>query len=127
LLERMLRSQWFRQYVIPILSVVIATGLRYISNPLLGSRSPLLFHMLGVAVVAQLSGMVPALIATGLSAGLIDYYFMAPFNSLALPNRADIMALILFSGAGIILSIFGGWQKRAKDEVVEVRCIWGFR
>jgi PAS domain S-box-containing protein len=117
-----MKSPELRRFAIPTLAVVIATVARYASNPLLGFRSPLLFHILAVAVVAQISGTASGLIATGLSVLAIDYYFVPPLNSFGPPaNSADHLALLLFVFVGVVLSIFGGRQKRSKDELLETR------
>jgi len=116
------QSPWLRRFAFPIFAVMIATVARYDADPLLGTRSPLLFHILGVAVVAQISGTVSGLIATGLSVVSIRYFFIAPFHSLFLPpDFAHHMALLLFVCVGVVLSIYGGREKRTKDELVEAR------
>jgi PAS domain S-box-containing protein len=118
----MLQSQLLRRFAIPIIAVVIATGLRYLSNPLLGTRSPLLFHLLAIAVVAQISGTLSGLIATVMSVLAIDYYFVPPFHSFGPPlDFADQMALLLFVLVGVVLSLLGGQEKKTKDELVEAR------
>lgn len=97
-----------------ILTVILvtggATGLRYLSNPAFGSRAPLLFHILAVAVAAQVAGTVTGLIVTGISVILIGH---------AIP-ASDIHApaiLAIFAAVAVIVSIFGGRQKRLKDEL----------
>jgi PAS domain S-box-containing protein len=109
------------RFAVALLSVLSATVLRYVFNPLLGFRSPLLFHVLAVAVVAQISGIVSGLIATGLSVVLIDYFFVPPLHSLSMRDPADNVALLLFGLVGVVLSVFGGRRKRAEEELLRIR------
>jgi PAS domain S-box-containing protein len=111
----------FPRYSIAVLAVAGATLLRYLSNPLLGFRSPFLFHVLAIAVAAQFRGIAEGLIATALSVGAIDLLFMEPVGSLILANSADLMPLLLFTLVGVALSLFAGRRKRAEDEVARIR------
>src|SRR6516164_6371116 len=97
-----------RRYGIALLSVSIATLLRYYLNPLLGVRSPLLFHTFAIAVAAQYGGIISGLIATLLSVLATDFFFIAPLHAIGLEDPADILALSVFSIVGICFSIFGG-------------------
>jgi PAS domain S-box-containing protein len=94
-----------------------ATGIRALVSPILGFRSPLLFHVFAVALATQISGLAAGLATTGLSLVLIDYFFIPPAYSLVPSNPADGLDLLLFLCVGILLSIFGGWRKRAEDEL----------
>jgi PAS domain S-box-containing protein len=117
----MAQSPSLRRFAFPIFAVIIATVARYDADPLLGTRAPLLFYVLAVAVVAQISGTVSGLIATGLSVVSIRYFFIPPIHSFRPPDFADHMALLLFVCVGVVLSIYGGREKRTKDELVEAR------
>src|SRR5690242_14021742 len=94
-----------------------ATALRYAFNPGLGTRAPFLFHVLTVAIGAQIAGLAPGLISTGMSLLLIRYFFAPPYHSLGRPADPQFgVALLLFAVVGIALSIFGEWRKRTADE-----------
>ena len=108
--------------MIVVVLTAAATALRYAFNPILGFRSPLLFHILAIALAAQIAGTASGLAVTACSVVLIDYFFMPPQYSLGPPpNAGDALALLLFTVVGIALSIFGGWRKRAEDEVRHIR------
>jgi PAS domain S-box-containing protein len=111
----------FPRYSIAVLAVAGATLLRYLFNPLLGYRSPLLFHVFAIAVAAQYRGTAEGLIATALSVFAIDLLFIQPVGSLILANSADLMPLLLFTLVGVALSLFAGRHKRAEDEVARIR------
>ncbi len=98
-----------------------ATALRYLFNPMLGYRSPLLFHILAVAVAAQVAGTASGLITTGLSVVLIGYFFIPPPRLPLPPDPGDALALLLFVSVGASLSFFGGRRKRIADELQRIR------
>jgi PAS domain S-box-containing protein len=113
-----LRRHLLKDSIAIVLLTAGATGLRYLFDPILGFRSPLLFHILAVAIAAQIAGMVSGLIATGFSVVLIQYFFVAPHYVLDVPPEpGDQLALLLFIAVGIALSVFGGRRKRAEDEL----------
>ena len=117
-----LKQGLVRQFAIAVLATVGATALRYLFNPILGLRSPFLFHVLAVAVVAQVSGSISGFIATGVSVVLIDYFFIPPLHTIGPPpDFADNMALVLFVVVGVVLSVFGGRRKRAEDDLRRIR------
>jgi PAS domain S-box-containing protein len=89
-----------------------ATGLRYLFNPALGFRSPLLFHILAVAIAAEIGGTSSGAATTGLSFFLIDYFFIPGTKF-----RGDWLALGLFVVVGGVLSVFCGKQKVYRDRL----------
>lgn len=112
------KETFFKDSITALLLTLGATVLRYAFNPVLGVRSPLLFHILAVAAAAQIAGTVSGLIATGLSVVLIDYFFIPPLYTFGPPpNPVDSLALLLFAVVGVFLSVFGGQRKRAQDEI----------
>jgi len=110
------RDVWAKSGTVVLLTAV-ATALRYFLNPILEGRSPLLFHVLAVAIAAQIAGTVSGLVMTALSALLIDYLFVAPKFSLAMGTGGDQLALLFFVVAGVLLSFFGGWRKRMQSQL----------
>jgi len=108
--------------VLVILLTAAATVLRYALNPLLGFRTPLLFHVFAAALASQLAGTTAGLCVTGLSVILIDYFFMPPIHTLGLPSDSgDRLALFLFAFVGLALSLFGGQRKRSEDDLRRIR------
>ena len=91
------------------LATAVATGIRILLNPYLGSRLP---FVLAIAVVAQVEGLVSGLVTSGLTIVII--------NSLA-PASDPKLHLVLFGLVGIALSIFGGWRKRTEDQLRRTR------
>jgi len=87
-----------------------ATAIRLLFNPDLGSRVPFLLHVMAVAIAAQIAGTISGLIVTVLSIILIGYP-ISPID----PHMPTVLAI--FGVVGTVISVFGGWQKRLKDEL----------
>lgn len=103
---------------VALLAAFGATGLRYLCNPILGMRAPFLFHVLAVAVAAQVAGTIAGLVTTVLSAGFLDYLFIPPLHTIAPPPDPTFRAaLLLFTVVGICLSVSGGRRKRTADDL----------
>src|ERR1051325_10837342 len=88
------QRRFLKDFSVGILLAVTATSLRYLLTPTLGFRTPLLFHVLAVAVAAQVAGTVSALTVIALSVILIRYFFIPPAHTIGLPPAAgDLIAL----------------------------------
>ena len=112
----------FKNSATVILLTAGATGLRYLFNPTLGFRSPFLFHVLAIALAAQIAGTISGLLTTGMSMALIGYFFIPPIYTFGLrADPADNLALLLATAVGIVLSLFGGQRKRAEDQLRRLR------
>ena len=111
----------FRSLGMAVLLTGSATLLRYVSNPVFRTRSPLLFHAFAVAVAAQYGGMISGLTATVLGVLATDYLFIAPVHSLKMAAPGDAMAMGVFTVVGVGLSFFGERRKRAEDELARIR------
>lgn len=102
--------RFWKNAVTVVLATAGATALRYVSNPEFGSRAPLLFHVLAVAVAAQIGGTLTGLIVAGLSIVLIGR--ATPASDV---HMATVLAI--FAVVAAVISLCGGWQKRLKDQL----------
>jgi PAS domain S-box-containing protein len=99
-----------KEFSVAMVVTLGATGLRYLLDPALGSRGPLMFHLLAVAVAAQIAGTVSGLLVTGFSVILVGH--AAPPSDIHMPTVLTIFGLV-----GSFVSVFGGRQKRLKEEL----------
>ena len=93
-----------------ILVTAGTTAIRYMFSPHLGSRVPFLLYVMAVAIASQIAGTISGLAVTGLAIVLIAY----PGSP---SDRYMQAVLAIFGTVGAVISIFGGWQKRLKDEL----------
>jgi two-component sensor histidine kinase len=67
-------------------------------------RYPFLIFFLVIFACGAFLDRGNGFLATGVSAGLIDYYMMAPYHTLDIANTSDQIALILFVLIGVIIA-----------------------
>jgi PAS domain S-box-containing protein len=94
------------RYGVAIGATVLALYLRYLLTPLLGGHSP--YHTVWLAVIfcSWYLGVGPSIVCSLLSAFSIAYFFLPPFHSFLIQDRAERYGLfwfLVFSGAIIAL------------------------
>lgn len=67
-------------------------------------RHPFLIFFLIIFACGAFLDRGNGFLATGLSAGLIDYYMIPPYHTLDVSNTSDQIALILFVSIGVIIA-----------------------
>src|SRR5690242_18419754 len=112
------RATAFRRFGLAIFAAILATVLRVYLNPVLGDKSPFLFHAIAVAVSAQYGGAVPGLITTILSLVLTQVllFFQSADTSLSKPR--DIFGTLVVFCVGIFLSFFFGRRQQAEENLL---------
>ncbi|MBD1919470.1 MULTISPECIES: PAS domain S-box protein [Cyanophyceae] len=110
------RSQLSR-YGIAGLSVLLATLLMLLLNPMLAmTQSPFLLFFGAVTVSAWSGGLGPGLVATALSGLISTYYFIPPLYSLSF-NWSSGSRLGLFLLEGVLVSVLAGKLRAAKHRL----------
>ena len=110
------RSQLSR-YGIAGLSVLLATLLMLLLDPVLAmTQSPFLLFFGAVVVSAWSGGFGPGLVATALSGFISTYYFIPPLYALSL-NWVSGARLSLFLLEGVLVSVFAGALRVSKQRL----------
>ncbi|MBW4419876.1 MAG: PAS domain S-box protein [Myxacorys californica WJT36-NPBG1] len=110
------RSQLLH-YGIAALSVLLATLLMLLLDPLLAmTQSPFLLFFGAVMISAWSGGLAPGLFATALSGCISTYYFISPIHSLSL-NWVSGSRLSLFLLEGALISLLCNELRVAKRRV----------
>ena len=102
------------RYSIAVASVLLATLLRLLLNPLLGHNAPYVTYFLAVLFTAWACGLGPALLAICLGAMGAVYFFIPPHNSVALSGAANIVGFGLYLIVGIIGTLLSHELHRAR-------------
>ena len=97
------RFHWLK-YGVAVLAVVAATVVRVLLNPLLGDAAPFLPFILAVLLSAWYGGLRPGLLSTGLSAGIIHYFWLDT-GGVGGTELKNLILLGLFVMAGFGLSL----------------------
>jgi PAS domain S-box-containing protein len=106
-------------YAIAALATAAAFLLRLLLAPALGTDAPLLAFMFAVMVAGWYGGLVPALLATAVSALLGVLFFIPPTYGLALPDTADRVNALVFLGIGALTSWLTESLHRARERAAE--------
>jgi PAS domain S-box-containing protein len=93
-----------RRYGVAVLVSFLALLLRSLLEPLLGERAPLLVFVIPVMLSAWYGGLVPGLVATGLSGFLGTYFFVLPRGSLGVMETGDGVRVGIFFLEGFLIS-----------------------
>ena len=104
---------WPFQYGFALAVVSVAALAQYAVGVAVGPAPRFILFYPTVMLVALLTGFRPALFATLLSTAVAQYFFMEPAHSLAIRNRPDLVALILFAIIGAAISWVGDlfWRR----------------
>src|SRR5215471_7015554 len=103
-----------QQYGITILTVVMATVIRLVLDPVLGEQLPFFFFVFPLVIISALGGLGPGLLATGLSLVLGDYLFIEPRRSLfVLDTPSTLMEALSVAFVGVAFSLVFDWTRRA--------------
>ena len=106
------------RYLITLTAVIIAAGIRYALNPILGSESPLLIFTLPVVLSALYGGFGPALLATCIGGAIGTYLFVGGhgFDNLNLANQVRV---VMFFTIGLAISLLGKKFKHSERQAAE--------
>src|ERR1051325_8689412 len=99
------------RYACAVLLPVIATSYGQTVHPLVDHGITLLF-VLAVLMSAAFGGLGPGLLAATLSIAAVDYFFLAPVESLRVIAATDLLLLILFAGVAIASAGMVGLLRR---------------
>jgi PAS domain S-box-containing protein len=114
-------AYWSQRYGIALITVAVATLLRYALGQLLGPNLPFLLFYPVIWLVAWVAGLGPGVFAVFLSAASARYLFLGPTSpsTLGLPLNAN--GLMLFSIAGVALSGLADSYRRRAERLREFK------
>jgi two-component system sensor histidine kinase KdpD len=100
------------RYSLSLVTVAVALLLRQALVQYLDAELPaFLFFYPSVMVVSLLGGLGPGLLATVFASLLADYWIFKPIGHFAIASPADSIALALFFGMGIFMSVVAKRQR----------------
>lgn len=116
------------RYGLAAAAVAVAMGLHLEITELFGQDfAPFIIFYPAIFLVALLCGSGPGLGATALSCFLLGYYILHPVGQFAISSPADRLALVLFSGLGLLICFMAelyrrNWDKAAAYDREEAVC-----
>ena len=109
-------------YLMAFVGVIIAFSLRFALHPVLEGALPLFFFQINTILIAFYFGIGPALVTMILSAPLLAYFFLAPFNQFTVIDQRDITTMFVYLSntlvTGILVELLRREQYNAKMAVL---------
>ena len=102
------------RYAFAVAMVALATGARWLLERYVGPMPIFLTWYPAVLLVATIAGGGPGILATLLSALAADYWFIAPFGQFSILGTNDAVAMGIFFGTGIFVSVLAERLRRAR-------------
>src|SRR5687767_9580193 len=102
------------QYLMSLVILTLAVGVRFALDPLLGDALPYTTLYAAVAFAAYYGGLGPALFAIFLGALAADYFFVSPRFSLNLFQATELVDLVFYIVASLLIAIFGSSAREAR-------------
>jgi two-component system sensor histidine kinase KdpD len=104
------------QYGLSLLFVALATVLALLVQKLISALNLTLIYVLPVIVAASLFGWGPSLLAVVTGVAAFDFFFTAPYYSLAIDDPSEIWAAVLLLIIGsIVTSVAAESRRRALE------------
>jgi PAS domain S-box-containing protein len=109
-------SLWLKTYIIPFISIVVAILLTF---PLRSQLQATIFSFFyaAVAISAWSGGLIAGLVAIGLASIAISYFFIPPFNSLALSDLSGVIRLGSFILVALLINFLSSELRTAKERL----------
>jgi PAS domain S-box-containing protein len=119
-LARIVRGQFVRQLAAAI-AVLLALLLRVaLERQSIALPTYITFYPV-VLFAAVLGGMWAGILATALSALLVDYLLLPPIGRLAIGSTSDIVGMVIFCISGVSASVVAGLYHRSLEKLADYR------
>ena len=123
--ERELRSASRRDYVFALLATAAAVLLRWLLDPVLGERVPLITLFGAIAITSWIAGSWPAVMAALLGYAACDWLFMAPRGAPTVTSPGGVVTFLAYGLTSLIIILTGrsarAARRRALIEIAERR------
>ena len=102
------------QYLSAVVAVAVAIVLRWQLAELFGPLPPFITFFPAILLVATIGGGGPGIVATMFSALAADYWFLQPYGTFYIEAPNDVLALGIFTGSCLFLSVLAERLRRAR-------------
>jgi PAS domain S-box-containing protein len=106
------------RYGVAIAIIIAATAVRFVLSPTLGMRAPFLTFYPAVILAALYGGWRAGLLATALSALIVDFFLMESAAPSAAGSPTNIITLLFFVMACAMITLVAEAMHRARGRLV---------
>jgi two-component system sensor histidine kinase KdpD len=121
------RSPW-AFYGLSILAVAFTTGLGVPAHRFLHLPDPEMLYLVTIMAVAAAFGRGPALLASALSVGAYDFFFVPPYLTFAVHDTRFVLTFAVMFGVGVAISALAsrlrGQELDAREREQEARALF---
>jgi signal transduction histidine kinase len=100
------------RYALAALAVLLALGLRWLLNPVLGDNLSYLTLFPAIAFSAWFCGVGPSMLITAMSLVGVRYLFIPPVHSLTLPTMPQRVGMLVYASAAVAIVAIGEMVRR---------------
>jgi PAS domain S-box-containing protein len=93
------------RYGLAVAAVALATLLKLLLVPLIQEQTPFLLFFFAILLSAWVGGRGPGLLATGLAALSVNYFFFTPHYSFGVAGTGQVVGLGVFLVEGALISL----------------------
>jgi PAS domain S-box-containing protein len=104
----------YYRYAVAVVLVLVVTAMRLVFLSALGTRAPFVTFYPVVILAALYGGWRTGLLATILSAIVVDYFWIEPAGQFTIVHTADWLGLLLFVLSGAIIAWGADAMQRAR-------------
>jgi PAS domain S-box-containing protein len=101
-------------YLVAVVVVALATGLRWMLIPLWGARLPFITFFPAVMIAAWFGGLGPGLLATAL-ATISAVWFLEPFGNFSVTSLSGVFSVVVFVGINALIVVLNDQMYRARE------------
>ncbi len=105
-------------YVFAVICIAAATGVFFIGRDYFAKGQWALLYLLIIGLVAGLSGVRPALLASVLAFLAWNYFFLPPFHTFVVADPKDWISLIAFLAVSIAMGLQTGRMREREAEAL---------
>ncbi|MGH7305187.1 MAG: PAS domain-containing protein, partial [Candidatus Rokuibacteriota bacterium] len=102
------------RYAIAVTAAPAAAAVRALMSSLWGADLPFLTFFPAIVLSAWAGGFWPGIVTTMLGAGLVSYFWLAPFLSFGVASVADLIGLLVFIAIGVLISALSETMYRGR-------------
>ncbi len=118
---KLANANQFVHYGLATFSVSLAALLQIVINEITGRQAIFLLFFGAIMVSAWYGGLLPGLLASGLSGLMASYFFLAPFYSFEINDPGQVLLFVLFIVEAILISVLSGMRLQAQENEYEQR------
>jgi signal transduction histidine kinase len=100
------------RYALAAFAVLLALGLRWLLNPVLGENLPYVMLFPAIAFCAWFCGIGPSVLMTAISVVGVRYLFLPPVYSWSLPTLPRLIGMLAFAAAALAIVAIGEMVRR---------------